>query len=109
MLGKEGHTERWRECVSDTDVALGYALGAMFVRHVFHRESKEEAQGMIDSIKMAFEHRLGTLKWMDDTTREAALVKAQAISDMIGYPSFIEDETALDAKYSGLQKLSSFL
>ena len=66
------------------------------------------AQGMIDSIKMAFEHRLGTLKWMDDTTREAALVKAQAISDMIGYPSFIEDETALDAKYSGLQKLSSF-
>ena len=63
---------------------------------------------MIDSIKMAFEHRLGTLKWMDDTTREAALVKAQAISDMIGYPSFIEDETALDAKYSGLQKISSF-
>ena len=45
---------------------------------------------------------------MDDTTREAALVKAQAISDMIGYPSFIEDETALDAKYSGLQKWSSF-
>jgi len=103
LLGKEGHTERWRECVSDTDVALGYALGAMFVRHVFHRESKEEAQGMIDSIKMAFEHRLGTLKWMDDTTREAALVKAQAISDMIGYPSFIEDETALDAKYSDLK------
>ena len=75
----------------------------MFVRHVFHRESKEEAQGMIDSIKAAFEHRLDNLKWMDDTTRQAALVKAQAISDMIGYPSFIEDETALDAKYADLK------
>ena len=48
--------------MSDTDVALGYALGAMFIRHVFHHESKEEAQGMIDSIKMAFEHNLETLK-----------------------------------------------
>lgn len=36
LLGKEGHTERWRECVADTDVAIGYALGAMFVERVFH-------------------------------------------------------------------------
>ena len=88
LLGKEGHTERWRECVADTDVALGYALGAMFVRHVFQRKSKEEAQVMIDSIKTAFEHRLDNLKWMDDTTRQAALVKAKAISDMIGKLNF---------------------
>ena len=88
LLGKEGHTERWRECVADTDVALGYALGAMFVRHVFQRKSKEEAQVMIDSIKTAFEHRLDNLKWMDDTTRQAALVKAKAISDMIGKSNF---------------------
>ena len=49
LLGKEGHTERWRECVADTDVALGYALGAMFVRKVFQKESKKEAQGELSS------------------------------------------------------------
>ena len=81
-MGKEGHTERWRECVADTDVALGYALGAMFVRHVFHRESKEEAQGMIDSIKMAFEHRLRALKWMDETTLQ---VKKFMITFFVAY------------------------
>ena len=77
--------------MADTDVAIGYALGAMFVDRVFHGESKKEAQEMIDSIKKAFEKRLTHLDWMDEETRDAALLKARAISDMIGYPSFIED------------------
>ena len=57
---------------------------------------------MIDSIKTAFEKRLNRLDWMDETTRQAALTKARAISDMIGYPSFIEDQSELNYKYEGL-------
>ena len=102
LLGKEGHTERWRQCVADTDSALGFALGAMFVRQVFHGESKQEAQKMIDAIKKAFERRLKSLSWMDKETQNAALIKAQAITDMIGYPSFIENPEDLDKKYENL-------
>ena len=32
MLGKDGHQDRWRFCVTDTDSVLGFAAGAMFVR-----------------------------------------------------------------------------
>ena len=32
MLGKDGHQDRWRFCVTDTDNVLGFAVGAMFVR-----------------------------------------------------------------------------
>ena len=60
--------------------AMGYASGAMFVERVFQRESKKQAQDMIDSIKAAFEQRLNHLKWMDDETRNAALKKARAIT-----------------------------
>ena len=102
LLGKEGHTERWRQCVADTDSALGFALGAMFVRQVFHGESKQEAQKMIDAIKKAFERRLKSLSWMDKETQNAALIKARAITDMIGYPSFIENPEDLDKKYENL-------
>ena len=77
LLGKEGHSERWRECVTDTDTALGFALGAMFVRKVFHGESKKEAHNMISSIKEAFERRIKSLRWMDDTTQIAALTKVR--------------------------------
>ena len=59
---------------------MGYASGAMFVERVFQRESKKQAQDMIDSIKAAFEQRLNHLKWMDDETRNAAMKKARAIT-----------------------------
>lgn len=103
LLGKEGHTERWRFCVSDTDAALGFAVGAMFIRTAFHGESKPVAQEMINRIKDAFEERLHSLSWMDNNTRLAALTKARAISDMIGFPSYIENEAELNRKYEGLE------
>lgn len=33
-------TPRWKLCVSDTDSALGFALGALFVKATFAEESK---------------------------------------------------------------------
>lgn len=33
-------TPRWKLCVSDTDSALGFALGAMFVKATFAEDSK---------------------------------------------------------------------
>lgn len=33
-------TQRWKLCVSDTDSALGFALGAMFVKATFAEDSK---------------------------------------------------------------------
>ena len=33
-------TPRWKLCVGDTDSALGFALGAMFVKDTFAEDSK---------------------------------------------------------------------
>lgn len=33
-------TPRWKLCVGDTDSALGFALGAMFVKDTFNEDSK---------------------------------------------------------------------
>lgn len=102
LLGKESFPERWRVCVSDTDSVMGFALGAMFIRDSFDVKSKPEAQDMIDGVKEAFRTSLKTLKWMDEETRVAALEKADAITDMIGYPDFILDENSLNHKYENL-------
>ena len=40
MIGLEGQEQQWRYCVSDTHNAMGFAIGAMFVREVFHGKSK---------------------------------------------------------------------
>ena len=62
----------------------GFAVGAMFVREVFHGEAKTQGEIMIDNIRAAFKKHLKDLDWMDGETREAAETKADAITDMIG-------------------------
>ncbi|XP_041130174.1 endothelin-converting enzyme 1-like isoform X1 [Polyodon spathula] len=97
---KKSCTPRWKLCVSDTDSALGFALGAMFVKATFAEDSKKIAEEMITQIKTAFEDSLQYVGWMDVETRKAAKEKADAIYNMIGYPKFIMDSKELDKVFN---------
>ncbi|XP_054159302.1 endothelin-converting enzyme homolog isoform X2 [Oppia nitens] len=102
LMGSEGSESPWRYCVTDTNGVMGFALGAMFVKAVFHGESKQMAQTMIEEVRDAFKNNLPHLKWMDEETRDLAKDKADAITDMIGFPDFILNDKKLDEKYDGL-------
>ncbi|XP_044763653.1 endothelin-converting enzyme homolog isoform X2 [Coccinella septempunctata] len=103
LMGSEGGEEpQWRYCIQDTNNVLGFAIGAIFVREVFHQESKMQAQEMINNVRNAFTRNFKNLDWMDEETRKAAESKADDISDMIGYPDFIKDINQLDKKYESL-------
>ncbi|KAK2506133.1 hypothetical protein MC885_019833 [Smutsia gigantea] len=97
------HRFEWQTCISSTDDALGFALGALFVKATFDRQSKQIAEGMISEIRTAFEEALGQLVWMDEKTRRAAKEKADAIYDMIGFPDFILEPKELDDVYDGYE------
>lgn len=103
LTGVSGDEEQWRYCTSDTDSVIGFAVGAMFVREAFHGESKTSAEIMIGDIKSAFINNLPKLKWMDPDTRAAAVEKANAVVDMIGFPEFILNATQLDNRYGDLE------
>ncbi|XP_067124089.1 endothelin-converting enzyme homolog isoform X3 [Centruroides vittatus] len=103
LIGSEGGEASWRYCVSDTNGIIGFALGAMFVREVFHGDSKIMAEQMIDEIREAFKKNLPKLSWMDPETTQLAREKANAITDMIGFPDFILNPEKLDKKYEGLE------
>ncbi|KTG46058.1 hypothetical protein cypCar_00047592, partial [Cyprinus carpio] len=94
-------TPRWQTCIGNTDDTLGFALGALFVKATFDKQSKEIAEGMINEIRTAFKDALDDLNWMDEQTRQAAKDKADAIYDMIGFPDFILDSKELDDVYDG--------
>ncbi|XP_049824588.1 endothelin-converting enzyme homolog isoform X3 [Aethina tumida] len=103
LMGPAGGEEpQWRYCVEDTTNVLGFAIGAIFVREVFHQESKVRAEEMINNVRNAFKSNIKNLKWMDEETRKKAIEKADAISDMIGYPEFIKNVTKLDERYDKL-------
>ncbi|KAI1235942.1 hypothetical protein IHE44_0002035 [Lamprotornis superbus] len=125
-------TPRWQTCISNTDDTLGFALGSLFVKATFDRDSKAIAEEMISEIRAAFEVSLDQLDWMDEKTRQAAkekvtpgreadgkphpihispsisllgplLMQADAIYDMIGFPDFILDNKELDDVYDGYE------
>lgn len=103
LVGAEGGEEpQWRFCIQDTNNVFGFAIGAIFVREVFHQESKEHAEEMINNVRNAFKNNFKNLKWMDEETRKVAIEKADAISDMIGYPEFIRDSSQLDQHFKNL-------
>ncbi|KAF9808055.1 hypothetical protein SFRURICE_017227, partial [Spodoptera frugiperda] len=103
LFGSEGTEESWRYCVTDTNNAVGFAVGAMFVREVFHGEAKTQGEIMINNIRNAFKRNLKNLDWMDAETRKAAEIKADAITDMIGFPDYILHKDELDKQYEELE------
>lgn len=102
LIGSDGGEEPWRYCVSDTNSVIGFAIGAMFVREAFHGEAKPQSENMINEVRTAFQRNLGNLQWMDAETRRLADEKADAITDMIGFPDYILQPSLLDDKYKGL-------
>uniref|UniRef100_A0A4W6DH36 Endothelin-converting enzyme 1 n=1 Tax=Lates calcarifer TaxID=8187 RepID=A0A4W6DH36_LATCA len=103
---KKSCTPRWKLCVSDTDSALGFALGAMFVKATFAEDSKAIAEDMVAEIKWAFEDSLKYVSWMDSDTKKAAKEKADAIYNMVGYPEFIMNATKLDKVFNDFEVVS---
>jgi len=55
---------------------------------------------MLKNIHWAFEKIVKELSWMDDTTKQRTLFKAQQMKTFIGFPKFINDPVQLDDYYS---------
>ncbi|KAL9969775.1 hypothetical protein ACROYT_G022032 [Oculina patagonica] len=96
-------THRWQACIDQMQAVFGMPLGLLFVDAAFDERSKETVTQMTQLIKEEFISGLETLSWMSDQTKAAAREKANAISEDIGYPSYIKNPTELAAKIKGLK------
>eukprot|EP00808_Paulinella_micropora_P025877 g3683.t1 len=104
LYGVQQERPRWKTCLDLTDGALGFALGRDFVHYTKAQDDRAAAQDMIGRIRTAFEQQLvPALSWMDSPTKAAAVEKAQAVGEQIGYPDWIMNQTRLQEYYHGLQ------
>lgn len=70
--------------------------------HFKWRSNRLQAEKMIDQVRKAFIKNLKNLDWMDAETRRKAEEKANAITDMVGFPDFILHPNELDERYKDL-------
>lgn len=86
LSGVEKMKPRWKRIISNTNGAVGEALGKLYVAEAFPPEAKESAREMVENIKLAFRDRIEQLDWMSSSTKAEALKKLDAFKVKIGYP-----------------------
>jgi putative endopeptidase len=96
LSGTPQQQARWKRAVSQTNAALGEAVGKLYVARYFPPAEKQRAQAMVRNLVAAFATRLDRLAWMSPTTREKAKAKLATLKVGVGYPDHWRD-------YSGLE------
>ncbi|XP_066121288.1 membrane metallo-endopeptidase-like 1 [Saccopteryx bilineata] len=104
LYGKTAEEVRWRECVSYVNSNMESAVGSLYVKEAFSRDSKDVVRELIDKVQAVFVDNLDELSWMDKATKKKAQEKAMSIRVQIGYPSYILDKKNkhMDQEYSNL-------
>jgi len=88
--------DRWKRGVAATSVALGEAVGKLYVAKYFSPSEKARAQEMVANILAAFGRRIDQLAWMTPETKAKAKAKLAVLEVGVGYPDTWRD-------YSGLE------
>lgn len=102
LSGKKSFELRWQECVDVVLESLPIATSALYVKNFFKNESRIVALEMVESIKQEFQKILEAVPWMDESTRKAALNKANKIIAHIGYPDELMNNSKLIKYYGNL-------
>ncbi len=96
LAGTPQQRERWKRGVDNTSVALGEAVGKLYVERHFTPQAKAQMQEMVRNILVAFDARIDRLDWMSPETKTKAREKLKGFRVGVGYPDKWRD-------YSGLQ------
>ena len=86
IRGTDEMRPRWKRVLDNTDDAVGFAVGKLYVDDVFPPAAKDSAQQMVEYIKKAFAARINQLPWMSEDTKARAQEKLESFNVKIGYP-----------------------
>jgi predicted metalloendopeptidase len=102
LRGTETLRPRWKRAVSETDNAMGEAIGAEYVRRHFPPEAKQRMDQLVKNLLAAFDRGIDSLEWMSAATKAEAHAKLAKISVKIAYPDKWRDYSGLEIRRDDL-------
>ena len=90
--------DRWKRGIAVTNLALGEAVGKLYVARYFAPSEKARAEAMVRNLIAAFARRIDQLAWMSPQTRVKAKAKLAVLKIGVGYPDHWTDYSALDIR-----------
>ncbi|PAV57490.1 hypothetical protein WR25_23617 [Diploscapter pachys] len=86
--------DRYEDCVTLACMVMDMPTGKLFVEHFFEKErSMNKLNELTAYLKNEFIKQLKVLDWMDETTRERAIQKANMIDYKSGFPEYLFNDT----------------
>jgi endothelin-converting enzyme/putative endopeptidase len=95
LRGIEEKRARWKRGVNQIDASLGDAVGQIYVQRHFPPEYKAKMDALVANLTAALKQRLEQNEWMDQETRDAALLKLSTFEPRIGYATKWTDYSSL--------------
>jgi putative endopeptidase len=95
LNGTPQQEEPWRRVQAATDMALGEAVGPIYVARAFSPKAKERMRALVENMRAALKERIEGLAWMSAETKAQAQRKLAAFGVKIGYPDVWRDYSAL--------------
>ncbi len=96
LTGVSEMKPRWKRAQGSLSMALGEAIGEIYVAEYFPPEAKERVMQLVKNLQAAYKERIENLDWMSDTTKAKAIEKLDAFYVKIGYPDKWRDYTSLE-------------
>lgn len=96
LRGTKEQRPRWKRVLAAQEEALGDALGQLFVKEYFPEKTKQRYEALVERIVESYREHIERLDWMSDSTKKKALVKLNAITKKVGYPTKWKDYSAMD-------------
>ncbi|XP_025083812.1 neprilysin-1-like [Pomacea canaliculata] len=93
-----GPSDRQSTCFTCVQDSFSFALGRMYVDKMFSPQDKRKVESIIESLMTAFKKMLKDNRWLSQATKAIALKKLNSMGRKIGYPEFVLDDKALNAK-----------
>lgn len=98
LRGQEQEKPRWQQATAAIDVALGEAVGQVYVARHFPPEAKQRMQELVANLFTAYGQSIDKLSWMTPATKRRARDKLGKYVVKIGYPDVWRDYAALEVR-----------
>jgi predicted metalloendopeptidase len=102
LKGTEVNRPRWQRGLSLVDVAMGEALGKLYVARYFPPRNKARMLALVHHLIEAYRADIAKLDWMSPPSRAGALAKLDKLAIKIGYPDKWRDYGALSIRRDDL-------
>jgi putative endopeptidase len=98
LRGQEQDKPRWQRATAAIDVALGEAVGQVYVARHFPPEAKARMQELVANLMTAYAQSIDNIRWMTPKTKKQARDKLSKYLVKIGYPDKWRDYAKLEVR-----------